>query len=178
MSHQDKLILKQLKSGNTSAYKYLFEKYYTLLSAHALYLLGDEMEAEDTVQNLFIEIWDRKLYTYINSSLKSYLQKAIHNRCLNIIQKRKVVQRKLDQYVYTLNEIAEINLPERYVAENSLTLILDALPSQQYLAFNLVHLEDRKYKDAAEEMGISINSLKTHLKLAVRGLKKRLIASA
>lgn len=175
MADQDNLLLEQLKCGDVSACRQLFEKYYKLLAAQAFYLLADEMEAEDCVQNLFIELWNKKVFTNINSSLKSYLQKAIHNKCLNIIQKRKISQRKLNQYVSSLKETAFINLTEAYEADKSLTMILHALPSKQHLAFYLVYLEERKYKDAAAEMQISVNSLKTHLKLAVKGLRKRLI---
>jgi DNA-directed RNA polymerase specialized sigma24 family protein len=57
-------------------------------------------------------------------------------------------------------------LPEIYPEK-----ILADLSMQRMQAFTLVHYENKKYKDAALEMGISINSLKTHLKLAIKTLK-------
>jgi len=177
MNDQDKLILLKLTGGDDHAYQQLFNKYYRSLSAHAFYMLGDDMEAEDSVQNLFIEIWDKKPYSFIHLSLKSYLQKAIHNSCLNILEKRRVVQQKFDQYVYNLNMPYTVDMWEDAENEKSLKVILNKLPSRQYLAFNLVHMEDRRYKDAAVEMGISVNSLKTHLKLAVKCLRRELLAS-
>jgi RNA polymerase sigma-70 factor (ECF subfamily) len=51
---------------------------------------------------------------------------------------------------------------------------LNELPAQRFKAFNLVHMEDKKYHEAAKEMGISVNSLKSHLKLAVKFLRMRL----
>lgn len=175
MSEQDKFLLEQLKLSNVTACKELFKSYYKLLTAQAFYLLGDEMEAEDTVQNLFIELWERRAQVNINSSLKSYLQTSIHHKCLNTMQKKKIVQRKFDEYISTLDP-ADADFPyEKHESETALAKLMDTLSSQQYLAFNLVHLEDKRYKDAAAEMGVSVNSLKTHLKLAIKGLKRRLI---
>ena len=53
--------------------------------------------------------------------------------------------------------------------------IMKDLPVQRSTAFSLVYLENKKYKEAADEMGISINSVKTHLKLAVKVLQQKLI---
>lgn len=169
--------MKPQKEGDLKSFKQLFEKYYKLLSARAFYMLDDEMEAEDAVQNLFIDIWNKKLYLNINFSLKPYLHKAIHNRCLNIIQKKKADQKKAELYAYTLTELDHFDFTVEAPTEKLLMFSLETLPSRQYYAFNLVHIEDRRYKDAAQEMGISINSFKTHLKLAVRGIKKQLNGS-
>ena len=53
--------------------------------------------------------------------------------------------------------------------------LLSELPLQRLEAFNLVYIENKKYQQAADEMGISINSIKTHLKLAVKTLRKRFL---
>lgn len=166
-------LVEQLRLGNQEAFASLFKKYYKLLNIEAFYILRDEMEAEDTVQGFFIDFWERQLYKNINSSIKAYFQIAIRNRCLKKIEKGTIIQKKLTDYQYTLTEIedAEIELPVQQVFADEL---LANLSMQRLQAFTLVHCENKKYKDAALEMGISINSLKTHLKLAVKVLKQRL----
>jgi RNA polymerase sigma-70 factor (ECF subfamily) len=164
-------IVEQLRQGNQEAFKLLFKKYYKLLNISAFYILRDEMEAEDTVQGLFLDFWEKQLYKNINSSLNAYLKTAIRNRCLKRIEKGTVIQKKLIDYQYTLTEIAEEEQPAQEIYTDK---ILADLSMQRLQAFTLVHYQNKKYKDAAFEMGISINSLKTHLKLAVKTLKEGL----
>jgi RNA polymerase sigma-70 factor (ECF subfamily) len=171
----DMLLLNSLKQGNLDAYGILFKKYYKLLATQAFYILKDEMEAEDIVQLLFIEIWDRQLYLNINTSIKAYLQSAVYNRCLNAISKHNTAQKKLDQYQLFLNYKGSEAEVDHYHAEKVINEILREMPEQRSRAFNLVYLEDKKYKEAADEMGITINSVKTHLKLAMKSLRLKFV---
>ncbi|GAA3979917.1 RNA polymerase sigma factor [Mucilaginibacter dorajii] len=167
---EDAQIIEQLKTGNREVFEVLFKKYYKLLIVTAFYVLKDEMDAEDVVQGFFIDLWERQLYNNINSALKAYLTTAIRNRCLKKMEAETRVQKKLVDYGYTLSEIEEdVVAPQIYPEK-----LLADLSVQRMQAFTLVHYQNKKYNDAAMEMGISINSLKTHLKLAVRALKEGL----
>lgn len=165
----DAQIIEQLKTGNRTVFEVLFKKYYKLLNVTAFYVLKDEMDAEDIVQGFFIDLWERQLYNNINSSLKAYLTTAIRNRCLKRVEAETRVQKKLADYSYTISEIDEDIIVKPKICPD--TLLAD-LSVQRMQAFTLVHYENKRYVDAAMEMGISINSLKTHLKLAVRTLKE------
>ncbi|WP_184546278.1 sigma-70 family RNA polymerase sigma factor [Mucilaginibacter sp. FT3.2] len=167
----DKQIVEQLAQGNQEAFKALFKKYYKVLNVAAFYILRDEMEAEDTVQALLMDFWEKQLYKNINSSLNAYLKTAIRNRCLKRVEKETSVQKKLTDYQYTLSEIEEEieEVQEIYTGK-----ILADLSVQRLQAVTLVHYQNKKYKQAAYEMGISINSLKTHLKLAIKILREGL----
>lgn len=174
MEDKDEIILEKLNAGDVSAYKILFKRYYKLLSMQAFYILDDEMESEDLVQILFSEIWEKQLYRNINSSLKAYLIIAVKNRSLKILEKRKTALKRIDRYIYTLNheEYADV---ERNKATDNLYNLLEELPRQRQQAFTLVHIEEKKYREVAVQMGITVNSVKTHLKLAVKELRQRII---
>lgn len=138
-------------------------------------MLGDDMEAEDLVQHVFIEFWEKKQYRNIDTSIKAYLQRTLYNSCLNIIEKRKTAKRKLDAYSQECDSaFYDKEQYENRERETYLDNAINALPFQQGQAFTLVYMEDKKYKDAAREMGISVNSIKTHLKLAVRRLREKI----
>jgi RNA polymerase sigma factor (sigma-70 family) len=155
--------------GNKEALEMLFKKYYKLLTISAFYLLKDEMEAEDMVQAFFVDFWERQLFNNINSSLKAYLTTAIRNRCLKEIEKEAVRQKKIADYQYTISEIEEEQ--EVICGEINVEKILADLSVQRFQAVTLVHYQNKKYKEAAYEMGISVNSLKTHLKLAFKTMR-------
>ncbi|WP_257657589.1 RNA polymerase sigma factor [Parapedobacter lycopersici] len=171
----DNLLLQQLKSGDITAYESLFKKYYKLLNIEALLLLADQMEAEDQVQLLFIELWNKKLYLNIRSSVKGYLRTSIRNRCLNVIEKWKTEERKLGNAFAANHDWIEADLEEEHETEQEFDAFLETLPPQRLQAFYLVYIDKKRYKDAADVMGITINSIKTHLKLAVKDLRRKFI---
>lgn len=176
-NQEDIILLNRLKAGDMPAYELLYKKYYKLLSAEAYIMLEDAMEAEDQVQTLFVELWQKQLFNGIHGSVKAYLQRAIHNRCLKVIRKNKTVSRRFGSYMY----VAAPSLPEMEVMEEeegtereiNMHSLLSELPLQRSEALHLVYIENKKYKEAAAHMGISINSVKTHLKLALRTLRSR-----
>lgn len=171
----DKLLLQQLKNGDITAYERLFKAYYRLLNVEALLLLEDRMEAEDQVQLLFIELWNKKLYLNIQSSLKGYLRRSIRNRCLNVIERWKVEERKINSGYRMESERVEADWMERDETESEFNTLLETLPPQRLQAFYLVYVDKKRYKDAADEMGITINSIKTHLKLAIKDLRQKFV---
>jgi len=176
MEHEDQVLLNDLKRGNPPAYEAMFNKYYKALAAKAYFMLDDEMEAEDLVQNLFVDFWQKQYYLTINSSLKAYLFKAVHNRCLICLHKHKQADEKLDLYLQNVEILDEEQQSLKDEYEQKMGLIFEELPVKRQQAFKLVYLEDKRYKEAAEEMGISVNSIKTHLKLAIRALQEKLIS--
>lgn len=175
MKDEDQILLSQLKSGDYSAYELIFKKYYKVLSIKAYFMLEDDMEAEDLVQNLFISIWQKGLFLSVNTSMKAYLMRSVHNQCLSKLRDRKTLMRRMNNYTASQTWIAEEPENGQLEYDGKLDLIFNQLPVQRRKAFKLVYLEDKKYKEAAEEMGVSVNSIKTHLKLAVKALQQKLI---
>ncbi|WP_342332771.1 sigma-70 family RNA polymerase sigma factor [Pedobacter sp. FW305-3-2-15-E-R2A2] len=175
MRDEDQILLDRLRNGDHSAYEAIFKKYYKMLSAKAYFMLDDEMEAEDLVQTLFVSIWQKARFHSINTSLNAYLLRAVHNQCIMYLRKRKVSERRLNEYSLSLDEPIQEEETESDRNEDNLNLAFNELPVQRQKAFKLVYIEDKKYKEAAHEMGLSVNSIKTHLKLAVKALQKKLI---
>jgi len=175
MEITDQILLNDLKNSKNTAYEQVFKKYYKSLSLKAYMMLEDEMEAEDLIQNLFISMWQKSHYHSVNSSLKAYLFRAVHNQCLMALRTRKVIQQKMDEYTERINLEKDIEQSEQTGSENTINLALNELPAQRQKAFKLVYMENKKYQDAANEMGLSVNSIKTHLKLAVKMLQEKLI---
>jgi RNA polymerase sigma-70 factor (family 1) len=171
VENDDEKLLILVKDGDLQAYGQLFKKYYKLLNAEAYYLLGDVMEAEDLVQNLFVEIWDKKICLNIHNSVKAYLRVSVRNKSLTLLEKRKVNQKRYNDYIQTLEEKTEDIDPDKIDVDSNINRIIDKLPQRRLQVVNLVFGQNKKYKEAAAEMGISINSVKTHLKLAIKVLK-------
>ena len=166
-------LLLAFQNGNVSAFEKVFKLFYKPLRLQAFLILKNEEDAEDQVQQLFLDIWNRHLYSNVQESVKAYLFTAIRNRCYNYLVKATHVRKVMGEYAKTLQSTDAGKYSEP-VLQTCFQSALNDLPAQRSRAFYLVHMEDKKYSQAANEMDISINSLKSHLKLAVKFLKNQL----
>ena len=165
-------LLNQFRAGHKTAFEQVFKLYYKPLRLQAFLLLKNEDDAEDQVQQLFLDIWNQGLYKNVQHSLKAYLHTSIRNRCLNFLKKLNQENRLCLEYAGLVEEVV---VEEDMIHPGpDVLLALNELPAQRKRAFNLVHIKEMKYHEAAQEMGISINSLKSHLKLAIKFLRVRL----
>ncbi|HWV73303.1 MAG TPA: RNA polymerase sigma-70 factor [Pseudosphingobacterium sp.] len=171
----DAQLLAGINRRSIAAFDALFHKYYKLLCGYAFLFLKDEENAKDIVQNLFVEIWEKRRFEYLEGNVMSYLYKSVHNRCLNYIRNNETkLRRQLDYEEYTRETHHATDHELREQVYKRLETNLDRLPKQRREAISLVYLEDKKYQDVANAMGISINSLKTHLKIGLKNLRDKI----
>ncbi|MHA4843782.1 RNA polymerase sigma factor [Flavitalea antarctica] len=167
-------LLVRFRTGDKAAFEQVFKLYLKPLRLNAFLILKNEQEAEDMVQQLFLDIWNQQLYRNIEKSVKAYLHTSIRHRCLNYLKLLGKQTKNLKDYA---GQLETENVDGELSPSPQLLSVLDGLPTQQFRAFHLIHLENKRYQDAAEEMGISINSVKSHLKLAVKFLRIKLKSS-
>lgn len=165
-------LIKELRAGKESAFDYLFRSRYKDLCRFAWSFVSDYSVAEDIVQELFSTIWRRKEAIDERQSLDSYLYVSVRNACFTYLRTRK-------QNVELSALRNEAVLPETdYVFESPVLRTLwnavEALPLQCKVIFKLVVLEEMKYQDVADHMDISINSVKTQMKIAYKELRSKL----
>jgi len=170
MQEQDSILVDKLKDGDLSAYDTLFAKYYPALCLNAFFFLKDDQDAKDIVQALFIDIWEKKLYLFFHRDVKGYLYRAVKNRCLNHMDKQK--NRKKRHEVFTelqdYDDVQEDKTGEHY---SRLQNGLAGMAAQKRKALEMIYVKGSRYQEAADEMGISINSFKTHLKSGLKILR-------
>lgn len=88
MEHMDdSAMLTALKSGDIKAYQYFFMKYYKPLCLKARTMLSSMPEAEQLVQQIFVQVWEERLYHEIEHSVGGYFYRRVHNRCVDLVRK-------------------------------------------------------------------------------------------
>ena len=168
-------ILEQLKLGNSSSYKELFDLYYMPLSVYALKFCDSFELAEDIVQELFIKLWDEKLYMKIQGSMAPYLFKSVKNNTLQAMKRKsKFLFEEIEDQVNRLIEEEKIDI--EFLEEEKAKLFehIEALPQKSKEVFKVIVLENLKYKEVAEELGVSVNTVKTHYSRALKQLRTSL----
>ncbi|PKP52205.1 MAG: hypothetical protein CVT92_10045 [Bacteroidetes bacterium HGW-Bacteroidetes-1] len=171
MEQEDAAILILFTLDEEKAFSQMFDHYYSALCVIARVYTNNQTIAEDIVQQVFIGFWEKKCHLRINSSLHAYLRTSVRNACINYLQKEKEIEKK------------QTNLPNESRADEVLDLLMakeeqlilekaiKELPLQCRRVFELVYFEELQYKAAAEDMHISVNTVKSHLKSALRILK-------
>lgn len=175
MKSKDFLILEKLNVGDASAYKELFDLYYIPLSIYSLKYCDSFELAEDIVQDLFIKFWDQKLYLKLDEAISPYLFKSVKN---NTIQAAKRQNRyffeDIEDQVDVLLDEEHLDLELLEQEKIKLYKEIEALPLKSKEVFKAIVLENRKYKDVALELGISVNTVKTHYSRALKQLRNSL----
>ena len=148
------------------------EKYRDGMVFYALQFLKDRTDSEDVVQEIFVKFWETESLNFENEkALKTYLYRTVHNRCLNKLGRKDVFKYRVDVYNQEVRE-------ERHVTfdANILTEIgqeIDRLAPRTREVFRAVFLESKKYQQVADELNISVNTVKLLLKNGVKQIRAR-----
>lgn len=172
MSTEDKEILDLLQDQKQRGLIKLFDRYFKPLVLLADLYLKNEYSAEDIVQEQFIKFWDKKLYQQMKShtSLKNYLFTMVKNASLNHIRKKDILLESSE--LFEIGENITQDLTEEGIERIKNTIA--NLPEQTRKVVECILVQDMKYQEASDELGISINTVKTHLKRGVLKLKTEL----
>lgn len=165
------LLVERVKKGDTKSYEHLFNKYIEALSLLSFRIVRNRTVAEEVVQDFFARYWMRKEEITISTSFKAYAFRSVHNASLNAIRNKH----KFTSFENLANTIeAEEMIPEDLIDGEQLRKAVDSLPLQCRNVFTLVCVEGLSYAEVAEEMGISVNTVKVQISKAYRRLREQL----
>lgn len=176
-------LIHSLKSGDNRAYKYIYDHHYTLLCKIAYEFLKDDFIAETIVDDTIFHLWEIRETVDITTSLRSYLVRAVRNRCINHLnlerEKREVRFSVIDSQNEWINSVfPSDDCPLASLLENELEQeinnAIERLPDPCRSVFQKSRFEEKRYEEIAEELGISINTVKYHIKNAISCLKNDL----
>ncbi len=167
MKITDKYICELLSSDNKQGMNLLFMKYFESLVVWADTILDDMDQSKDLVQDFFINIWRKKTYhNWKPDKLSSYLHVAVKNACYNKLKKVDILKKSLDielfDKIYEEYELNKDEIVNRVLEE------IEKLPEKGREVVKCIYLRGMKYQEAADELNISLLTVKTHL---VRSLK-------
>ncbi|MBZ4043690.1 RNA polymerase sigma factor [Flavobacterium hibisci] len=173
------IVLKELQNQNKSVYKNVFNHFYKGLVVYANNFLFDQESSEDAVQEVFISLWENAKNIEIKTSLKAYLYAMVRNKCLNYLKSVKITD---DLNVIDLNSMLVLEEDLDLISEEEKTIlyhhilkIIETFPKSMQQVFKLKFIENYKYEEIADEMGISVNTVKTQLKRAKVKISESLV---
>ncbi len=165
------------------AFTGLFKNHYASLKAYAC-LFVDSETAEDIVQEVFMYVWENKGDIVIHTSVKAYLFKATYTRCLNYINRQKMIatnhrhiERELRDYEASFfdpdkNEI----IRKLYMNDlrDEINKAIESLPQKCREVFTLSYIMDMQNKEIGKLLDISVSTVEKHINYALKVLRKLL----
>lgn len=156
------------------SFEQLFRDNYGKAYYLALRILHDDEASKDVVADAFELVW-RRLQDSDVDKLSSYLLTAVKNVCLDYIRKQNIRNRYVQASVQAVGKLSfnpeEVDLHE----ENIQTIMrsLDELTPRTQQIVTMCYVQRKKYREVAEELGISESAVKKHIMQALSYMRQK-----
>lgn len=172
-SDEDLLVL--LGKGNEEAFTAIYERYHKLLYVLAYKYLKGTFAAEDAVQQVFLKLWESRDLLQVQVNLRNYLFTMMKNHVLNEIRNNYSAIEKNYEIVQSSPEYEDellMKIEERDMMEHFYQAI-EQLPEQKRQVCLFKLRGDLSNQEIADQMNISVPTVKTHYAQAVKMLRIR-----
>lgn len=172
---RDEDLLVSLSQGNEEAFTVIYERYHKLLYVLAYRYLKSSQSAEDAVQQVFLKLWESRTLLLVNVNLRNYLYTMLKNHVLNEIRNNsnaieknyEIVQATSGYEDELLAKIEEKDLMDHFYQA------IEHLPRQKRQVCLYKLKGNLSNQEIAEQMNLSIPTVKTHYAQAIKILRAR-----
>ncbi|MET1054494.1 MAG: sigma-70 family RNA polymerase sigma factor [Pedobacter sp.] len=172
----DEVLFDLLKVNNEKAFAILYNRYWDKLLEVAYFKLKSQVDAEEVLQQLFIQIWDSRHHIFLRYTLRTYISAALKYAIY-----RKIAERKKQQVVFVEGEI-NVDFADnstQYMLDfsqvrNEIETLVAQLPEKCQMVYRLSRQDDMTAKEISERMHISEKTVQGHLTKALKYIKNNL----
>jgi len=168
----DNVLLKLLKISDELAYKELYLRYWRRLYRSAVSKTNSKEVAEDIVQSVFTDLWDRRESHQINS-IAAYLETAVKYQIINYI--KSAISKRTQYAAFSELQKAEENSVDLPLLVQELNTAIDKaisqLPQKTQTIFRLSRFEKQSNKDISRIMDLSEKAVEYHITQSLKSLR-------
>lgn len=172
---EDAYLAKAIADGNEDAFRVIFDRYKRSVYATAYKWSRSKPIAEDLTQDVFIKLWNHRSLLLQVDNFKAYIYKATFNATNNWFRSHMSREKALKGLPTELD--SNNNIQEKLDLQESQQLIKSALTQlskQKQLIFKLAKNDGKSYKEIADTLNISPETVRSHLYETMRFLKQYL----
>jgi RNA polymerase sigma-70 factor (ECF subfamily) len=171
----DKKIWEKIQLKDRIAFKQLFDEYYSSLCFYAHSIINDIDLSQDIVSDCFVRIWEKKETIEISSSIKHYLLLSVRNSIYSYLRSPENRKTDIDSIKNKLEAIPieEYNL-EKEANIKYLSSLIEKLPEQRKKILKLAAYNGKTYREIAQMLGITENTVNKQMSRAYRFLREQL----
>jgi RNA polymerase sigma-70 factor (ECF subfamily) len=172
--HTEKELIKKLSEGDSFAFEVLFYKYRNMVKGFAARLVPTQVDPEEIVQEVFVKLWLKKETVNPEKDFQSYLFSIAKHLVLDHL--KSAVNRKLyfvgEHFQQDLLVEEGSDTPLTEDVEEKLQNLIDEIPERRREIFRLSRFEGLSYKQIAERLHISENTVDSQIRNALAFLRK------
>jgi len=169
----DQALMARVSQGDAQAFQQLVDSSIDRVLGVARRILGDEMEAEDVTQDVFLRLWNQaSKWQGGRAQVSTWLYRVTVNSCIDRLRARK--EQTVDQLPEISSGATQLRGLEETDLRDYMDAALQALPERQRVALVLFHYEDLSMNGVAETMDVSVEAVESLLGRGRRALKKSL----
>lgn len=161
-----------ISKGDKRAFKLLFDTFYPRLFIFSLNYIDQRFDAEEIVGEVFVKLWNKRATLIKVEHPKAYMYKMVYNASMAFL-KRNRKEIPLNPQLHDTSVLMQELILEEEV-HSVLFRALETLPEKCKNVFVLSCIEGLAYKDIAEDLQITINTVKSQRSRAIQLLKTQL----
>ncbi|WP_430973764.1 RNA polymerase sigma factor [Sunxiuqinia rutila] len=164
-------------NGDMKAFDDIYSTFDYKLQKFIFSLVKTKADTEDLVHEVFVKVWENKQKLRNPESFDSYLFSIAYNTTVSFLRSKA----KNTEYIEYVKSV-QIDIDEAEVLDGvnieafneKLNLLVENLPPRQREVFKMKHFKNYSYKEIAETLGISVNTVENHIVKAHKYLKENL----
>ncbi|WP_232304877.1 RNA polymerase sigma factor [Maribacter thermophilus] len=171
----NKVLIKCLQQNNKKAFSFLVDSYHHRLCVYANSLVNNSMLADDIVQNVFINVWEKRNMLNPGHSLKSFLYKSVYNEFIDQYRKSQSLLRIEKKYIEHLNTIVageDEESTKKLISD--VKNMMEDLPPKCKQVFMLSKKEGLTNIEISEHLEISVKAVEAQITRGFKILRKKL----
>ena len=165
----------------SAKFDYLIKHYKNKIFNYAIFMMKNQMDAEDITQEVLIRTWEN-INKFNFYAAKGWMMRTTHNLCIDYLRRNKKINYKEVQIEEEYHEeIADSELecnPEKLtdkiITDNKIKEAIERLPERFKSPFVLYELQEFKYKEISKILDVPLNTIKVNILRARKQLQKEL----
>lgn len=162
----------RISRGDESAFTQLYLRFGKKLTQFALNLVRSKETAEELVEDVFVKLWSNRAHITDIDNITVYLYVAVKNRSLNALSQKahELVSAPFDFLETTVDDFASDPYELMITSEmlERMRRAVDTLPPRCKMIFKLIREDGLRYKEVADILNISVNTIDVQMAIAIR----------
>jgi len=181
LNHKSDLELFQLiKERNKGALETIFNRYYETLCRFGITYESDLDVVQEKVSDVFIQLWNAHERIHEIKKPKPYLYVVVKNKLMEQVSYQKLKQtleqaQEDEHYASPCIEQEIIDQEQREIYVRKIEGILDQIPKKSRQIFEMSRLDELKYKEISEILGVSIKTVESHMAIALKTIRNMVV---
>ena len=171
----ERTLVLQLKEGNENAFTTLYETYWAKVYNFSRLYLTSSTEIEEVVQDVFVKVWEGRIFIKENENFKGFLFIITRNIIFN--QFRKSFNENAYKLAVLKSASESYSIEEEMVASDLhiyINKLIEELPPRQQEVFKLSREKHLSYREIAQQLDISEKTVERHINEALKFLRKNI----